>query len=80
MMPSLWLVPEAYPLPGILNDQLIRFGSARMRTPFDWRCDVAGDIDGPLRTPRSPLTVRTTFAVFCSLSAYLVASTTCSSG
>jgi hypothetical protein len=26
-MPSLWLVPDAYPLSGILNDQLIRFGS-----------------------------------------------------
>ena len=31
-MPSLRPVPHAYPLPGILNDQLIRFGSACMRT------------------------------------------------
>src|SRR6516164_9106625 len=27
--PSLWPVPDAYPLSGILNDQLIRFGSSR---------------------------------------------------
>jgi hypothetical protein len=28
MMPSLWSVPHAYPLPGIRNDQLTRIGSA----------------------------------------------------
>src|SRR6266581_875410 len=37
MMPSLWPVPHAYPLPGILNDQLIRaemlFRRRRGRAP-----------------------------------------------
>jgi len=32
MMPSLWSVPDAYPFSGILNNQLIRFRSACMRT------------------------------------------------
>jgi hypothetical protein len=27
--PSLWPVPDAYPLPGILNEEFIRFGSSR---------------------------------------------------
>ena len=27
--PSLWSAPNAYPLPGSLNDQRIRFGSSR---------------------------------------------------
>src|SRR5437762_10440802 len=31
MTPSLWPVPQAYPLPGITNDQLIWFGRARPR-------------------------------------------------
>jgi hypothetical protein len=31
-MPSLWPVPHAYPLPGIRNDQLTRFGSAGTQT------------------------------------------------
>jgi len=33
--PSLWPVPDAYPLPGILNDQLIRFGKAPQHLALD---------------------------------------------
>ena len=40
----------------------------------------AGDVDGRAYFPVSPPMVRTTFPVFCSVSTYLVAATTCSSG
>ena len=43
-------------------------------------CQCRGPVEFGVHVSRSPLTVRTTFPVFCSVSTYLVAATTSSNG